>query len=1131
MSELTLPKAQAIEERLPEDSKARELAVDVRRSFVVSAPAGSGKTGLLTLRVLKLLACVQQPEEILAITFTRKAAREMHERITSVLQQSRKLAPNSEAFAELDPYSKTLVSAGHAALARSQALSWDLLDNSQRLNISTIDGFCKSLCNALPFFSGLGAGAGIVDTPALVYMQAVESWLEAELKNEEHKNLSLLLSHFGGRVDRIAQLCAQLLAMREQWLPLVIAARQEQANLRQRFESVIQLWVERAIAQAATALASYEGDLLNLIRYAVSNKDEAKDASMLEALAEHLDAFPLGEHSVQWWQAFARFCLSGVGTANVAFRKRLDKNLGFPTGQGKEEKQLAKEKKEALKAIFAELLELDAVLDKLALIPKLPPARYSDEQWQLLDALLQVLPELAAELKLHFVAQAKTDFSEISIGAVTALNAQIGSMDLLQRLDYSLQHILIDEFQDTSQLQLELLMALTQEWSRDDGRSLFLVGDGMQSCYAFRNANVGIFLNMREHGLENIDIQALDLNVNFRSTPVVVNWVNDVFSYCFPDKNDTELGAVAYIPSQAFKLEDTNAAVTCVAHVDAEGSAEQEADYIVGQIQKLRLEAPDDSIAVLAKSRSHLEVLIAALRNEAVPYQAHEIDALASKRHVQDVLIIARLLVNPADELAWLALLRSPWCALGHEALSCVFSARPNECLPSSLLRKRMVLLAERDADAVQRLSAVLDVLEPLTQTNHLRSLSENVERAWLQLGGASLLLDEAQSQDVDTLLTLIAAHEDASTIRDWPAFSDALTRLYAAVPQSEHNPVQLMTMHKSKGLEFDAVFLPNLQKRGRGEDSEALYWMERLNDRRQTDFVLSPIATYDADDKVALTEFIKSQRKQQKRYEDQRVFYVACTRAKKRLYLSAQLKQAEDGQWLPPSSSSLLHAGWQTLQHEFRPAPEHIKAAALKEEQVSTLSSRFIYALAPSWKQEFEQRFKEAKAESPEPGFDNSQLDIHELWREHRSEESRAGTVLHQVLAQLCLRPDSAWHDFATRPESWLHLFRQQGIHASKAAPWINQFTRCVLKLQSEPQARWLLSPDYVLSKCEWPLTYLDARQRRKNVVLDRCFIDEQNCLWIVDYKSSSPKKGQNIDSFFDSRDGCVPSSVAGLF
>ena len=152
----------------PVDQSARDSALDISQSWVVTAPAGSGKTGLLTLRVLKLLAVVESPEEILAITFTRKAAAEMLERIVGALIEADELTRNcspAQALEKInqidDEHTLRFMHSAYAALERDKTQGWNLLQNTNRLKITTIDGFCRELSNQLPMLSGAGVNPQI----------------------------------------------------------------------------------------------------------------------------------------------------------------------------------------------------------------------------------------------------------------------------------------------------------------------------------------------------------------------------------------------------------------------------------------------------------------------------------------------------------------------------------------------------------------------------------------------------------------------------------------------------------------------------------------------------------------------------------------------------------------------------------------------------------------------------------------------------------------------------------------------------------------------------------------------------------------------------------------------------------
>ena len=145
--------------------------------------------------------------------------------------------------------------------------------------------------------------------------------------------------------------------------------------------------------------------------------------------------------------------------------------------------------------------QTEPLREALEALLRMPEERYTDDQWEVLGAILELLPRAAAQLKLVFAERGETDFTEIAQGAVRALGTPDNPTDLLLALDTRIKHILVDEFQDTSYSQYELLEKLTSGWERDDGRTLFVVGDPMQSIYRFREAKVALFLQAWERGL------------------------------------------------------------------------------------------------------------------------------------------------------------------------------------------------------------------------------------------------------------------------------------------------------------------------------------------------------------------------------------------------------------------------------------------------------------------------------------------------------------------------------------------------------------------------------------------------------------------------------------------------------
>src|SRR5690606_10929817 len=196
-----------------------------------------------------------------------------------------------------------------------------------------------------------------------------------------------------------------------------------------------------------------------------------------------------------------------------------------------------------------ELVETPGLLEAMRPLYDLPPPQYSDTQWEALEAILALLNPAVARLRIIFGSRGQADFTEFAHGALAALGEADDPSDLLLSIDARISHILVDEFQDTSQSQFALLGKLTAGWQAGDGRTLFLVGDPMQSIYRFREAEVSLFLNARKDGLGSVRLEPLTLQTNFRSQANLVAWFNEAFTRVLPPEEDAASGAVPYSPA------------------------------------------------------------------------------------------------------------------------------------------------------------------------------------------------------------------------------------------------------------------------------------------------------------------------------------------------------------------------------------------------------------------------------------------------------------------------------------------------------------------------------------------------------------------------------------------------------
>jgi ATP-dependent exoDNAse (exonuclease V) beta subunit len=226
---------------------------------------------------------------------------------------------------------------------------------------------------------------------------------------------------------------------------------------------------------------------------------------------------------------------------------------GFPaaTQARGDEQQRRKAAKQRTEELLGALVAHEPFVAALQDLRALPPVAYDPTQWAFIEALAALLPLALAQLELTFRRYGAADFTQLAQGAIQALGEPDAPTDLALALDYRIQHLLIDEFQDTSFTQFELLRRLIAGWQPGDGRTLFAVGDPMQSIYRFREAEVALFLRARHGGVAGLALTPLTLQVNFRSQGALVQWVNNVFEQVLPQREDERSGAVSFTLSVA----------------------------------------------------------------------------------------------------------------------------------------------------------------------------------------------------------------------------------------------------------------------------------------------------------------------------------------------------------------------------------------------------------------------------------------------------------------------------------------------------------------------------------------------------------------------------------------------------
>lgn len=907
------------------DAKARNHATDIRQSFIVQAPAGSGKTELLTQRFLALLGTVEYPEQILAITFTNKAVHEMRQRVLHAL-----IAAKNTDEQPSEPHRQKTWQLANIVLERSEKKEWNLLANPERLRIQTIDSLCSDINKKLPLGTHLASVAKITDDPVPYYELATERLFQKLHENSAHTvALTGLLTHLDNKAQRLKGLLVYLLQKRDQWLYHLY--RYPHKNKRDLLELNLKNIIINCLKQLDYHLTQdIKDQLIDIISYLHENNKKFFNVNT----DQKINYFPAANLvELPSWLMIANLLL----TQSNSFRKKFDKSIGFISAQdlkSKEDKKLLSYYKNKLADIIA-TLESDETIHQLFIeLRTLPPAYYTQSQWNILEQLTIILPLLVAELHIIFSEHMLIDYIENTQTALLAFGDSDNPTDIALQWDHQLKHLLVDEFQDTSINHYRLIEKIILGWELQDGRTLFFVGDPMQSIYRFRNAEVSLFLRAKTQSVGHIKLNTLQLSTNFRSTSTIVNWLNYVFAQIFPPLDRPRYGASQYSSATAALLDDKHSAVKL--HAFHANDKYGQALSIIDIIQQTKKKS---DIAILVRNKNHLATIIPLLKQHGIIYHAIDIDALAKRPWIIDLLSLTRALLNSHDRLAWLSVLRAPWCGLTLADLHTIANATDLTII--GFLRSDLRKSALSD-DGIARLAIIAPLLICYYERRGRQLLAPLIEKLWHTLQGSLCYLDADPYTDAYRYFELVATLEQGGDILDLSLLERKLDLLFAHPKNNTDDAIQIMTIHKAKGLEFNTVIIPSLHAKSKQHNTQLLSWMEQLNATGSSELLLAPLRASD-EESNGIYEYIAHEEAIKSDYEIMRLFYVACTRAKSNLHLMTTIEFNQDGKTpTKPPKGSLLHAVWPLLATDFLATlATEPKASVSNEQQFETCLNR----------------------------------------------------------------------------------------------------------------------------------------------------------------------------------------------
>ncbi|HKJ17323.1 MAG TPA: UvrD-helicase domain-containing protein [Xanthomonadales bacterium] len=1046
---------------MPSDQNIRLRALAVDRSFIVQAPAGSGKTEVLTQRFLRLLATVERPERVLAITFTRKATQEMRSRISKRLGQAL-----SGETPESD-HDKHAVELARQVLRRDQEFGWNLAGNPGRLRITTIDGLCVQLLSRDPVIGPQWSGVGVLEDARPLYREAIDRlFRDVDLEESAsfvQKALVHLLVHMGGDSNRLQSLLQDMLSRRSLW-------NRHLESSHEHLKALLNHRQERAVEAFETALGKSQ----------IHNAVQLADRLGYEQDIEGDSTEALLQQYFHFSRLLSSQSLKPLSPRSVNIRL-------FPS-MAEAQRPLLNEFKKIYEGWHASE-QAQAAIEQMAGWPPLDLTGNEEDTHpgMLLDSVRSVLSLALHELQEVFGDTGKVDFTAISDAAVDALGSEDKPGETLLAEDNRIDHILMDEFQDTSFMQFRLLLGLISGWQQGDGRTLFLVGDPMQSIYRFREANVGFFNEIVESGrIGATQVEPLSLTSNFRSRDELIDWYNRTFPSIFPDKDEADSGAVSYTPVNREVGPGGEVRLHALPAAADDGSVQGQT---VALLVNEALSDPEElSIAILVRSRTQVSAIAGQLAGNGIRFEAVNMRPLGGQQVVQDLQILTRALLHPLDRVAWIALLRAPWCGLGVSQLHDLLGDDTDTAILTAI--DACISDQRLDPESTGRLERISTVMHRASDLVNIHSISRRVEMCWILLGGPALCLDSTEIEDARVYLDLLRELENSGAFDLEQRMLEALEKKYAS---SRPARVQLMTMHGAKGLQFDVVIIPGLTHGTRGSDRPLLALQEFADSDGEAGVLMAAMMPAYASD-TSLYQYLNRVDRERAQYESMRLLYVACTRARKQLHLVAEIKVTNTGKASIPAASMLTF-----LEHTFSDQiQEIVDQHEPEKDQADETAEPAPYPLLRLNQQLPDLEFEPVqKSES-----DGALRDLPNM------EAVALGTVLHEWLELIHDYPEQDWS--VERIEQSGDSIRSCLVRSGASAESVDQLqARCIgiLKqvLFEEGWLNQLIDSGRSGSWSELPVYRRDGHHFSRHII-DLLVRDQDGSFHIIDYKTHMP-------------------------
>ena len=856
-------------------TEAQRRATTPEHSAWVEANAGTGKTKVLTDRVTRLLLDRVLPQRILCLTFTKAAAAEMRNRLAAQLGRWAMMTDD-----KLDQAIETLIDRKPEPADRivARRLFARVLDAPGGINILTIHAFCQALLKRFPLEAGVAPGFEVLDEAEAqaLLRHARDEQMEALARDDAPAELVAALGSVASRISitEYAELMTQLLSERA-WLLARIGDEAGLRRLRDRLAS------DMGCSPDDTATALTADACLDSAFDVVALRSAAR------ALAQGTDTdVSRGAMIAQWLAA-------------TEGRPRLLSDYGqiFFTNSGTITKRLAS------RAAIAAMPNIEAVLrgeaERLArVIDRINGAALVERTLALLRLGLDITGRYARAKR----RRAALDYDDLIVATRRLLESADSAAWVLYKLDGGIDHVLVDEAQDTNPDQWEVIRRLTEEFFVGEGaverpRTVFAVGDIKQSIFGFQRADPRKLREMREWFAERSRVAdrrfvPVDLNVSFRSTPAVLDAVDWVFGEADAARGVAEPGDVMHLPSRTkapgrvelwplVSADEEEVDTTELERPQGAAAPPHErlarliavhAKSLIGKERRANgdLLHAGDFMVLVRRRNEFVNALVRALKREGIEVAGVDRLNLGEELAIQDLLAMARFVLLPQDDLNLACLLKSPLVGLGEDQLFTLAWKRRGHLWRALRERAREKPFAAAHA----RLAGWLRHADYITPFDFFAA-------ALGPEGGRARLLERLGHEAADPIDELLARalqyqHAEGGSLQGFLSWFEAGGgEIKRDLDQNRRREVRILTVHASKGLQAPIVYLPDTTRVPRDDgrllgtaDGEARLWLPR------------------ADDANEAARAWRGEARGRALEEQNRLLYVAMTRAEDRLYV-----------------------------------------------------------------------------------------------------------------------------------------------------------------------------------------------------------------------------------------------------